>query len=75
MSPELMVNAGLSAALKYQMWTVCGLGIRVYSAESASDNASAEKNKLQDSVPILAIASSLFRVLRWWRARTALDQC
>jgi hypothetical protein len=44
-SPELMVNAGLSAALKYPMWTVCGLGIKVYSAESASDNANAEKNK------------------------------
>src|SRR5258708_7358765 len=64
-SPELMVSTGLSAALKCPTWTVCGLGISVYSAASALGNASADKSKLQiDSVPILALASSpFFRVL------------
>jgi hypothetical protein len=64
MSPELMVSTGLSAALKYPTWTVCGLGISAYSAASALGTASADKSKLQiDSGPILAIASSVFRVL------------
>src|SRR5258707_15239451 len=54
-----MVSTGLSAALKCPTWTVCGLGISVYSAASALGNASADKSKLQiDSAPILAIASS-----------------
>jgi hypothetical protein len=42
MSPELMVSTGLSVALKYPTWTVCGLGISTYSAQSALGNASAE---------------------------------
>src|SRR5215472_18046883 len=59
MSPELIVSTGLSAALKCPTWTVCGLGISVYSAASALGNASADKSKLQiDSASILAIASS-----------------
>jgi hypothetical protein len=38
----------------------------VYSAASALGNASAGNSKLQiDSAPILAIASSHFRVARW----------
>jgi hypothetical protein len=61
MSPELMVSTGLSAALKCPTWTVCGLGINVYSAVSALGDASADKSKLQiDSAQILAIASSPF---------------
>src|SRR5712671_4301085 len=73
MSPELMVSTGLSAALKCPTWTVCGLGISVYSAASALGNASADKSKLQiDSAPILAIASSLLRVLRGLRGATQL---
>jgi len=61
MSPELMVSTGLSAALKCPTWTVCGLGISVYSAASALGNTSADKSKLQiDSARILAIASSPF---------------
>jgi hypothetical protein len=64
MSPELMVSTGLSAALKCPTWTVCGLGISVYSAASALGNTSADKSKLQiDSAPILAILPPLFRVL------------
>src|SRR5215467_8523078 len=62
-SPELIVRTGLSAALKLPMCTVAGLGISVYSAQSALGDASAAKNKLQIKSPlILAIASSLFRV-------------
>src|SRR5882672_4438892 len=58
MSPELMVSTGLSAALKCPTWTVCGLGISVYSAASALGNTSADKTKPQiDSAPILSIAS------------------
>jgi hypothetical protein len=70
MSPELMVSTGLSAALKCPTWTVCGLGISVYSAASASGNTSADESTLQiDSAPILAIASSPFprpqRIALW----------
>src|SRR3954470_3061310 len=35
MSPELMVNTGLTLAAKWPMCTVCGLGISVYSADWA----------------------------------------
>src|ERR1700730_5888875 len=35
MSPELMVRAGLLAALKFPMLTVLGVGIRVISAAAA----------------------------------------
>lgn len=31
-APELMVSIGMSAALKYPTWTVCGFGMSVYSA-------------------------------------------
>jgi hypothetical protein len=31
-SPDSMVKIGLSVGLKWPMWTVCGLGISVYSA-------------------------------------------
>src|ERR1700730_9263700 len=73
MSPELMVSTGLSAALKCPAWTLCALGIGVYSAASALGNASADKSKLQiDSAPILAIASSPSRVLRGLRGATQL---
>src|ERR1700693_3467386 len=34
-SPDSMVSAGLVAALKFPMFTVCGLGISVYSAACA----------------------------------------
>src|SRR5215831_15213963 len=72
-SPELMVSTGVSAALKYPTWTVCGLGISVYSAASALGNASADKSKPQiDSAPILPIASSLLRVPGGLRGATQL---
>jgi hypothetical protein len=41
-----------------EMSDVCGLGISVCSAARALNNANPEKNKLQKSVPILAIAFS-----------------
>ncbi len=34
-SPDSIVSAGLDAALKFPMFTVCGLGISVYSAACA----------------------------------------
>ena len=65
MSPELMVSTGLSAALKCPTWTVCGLGINVYSAALAFGNASPDTSKLQiGSALMLAIASSLPAFLR-----------
>jgi hypothetical protein len=55
----------LSAALKCPTWTVCGLGINVYSAAIAFGNASTDKSKLQiGSALILAIASFLPAFLR-----------
>jgi hypothetical protein len=60
-----MVNTGFSAALKCPTWTVCGLGINVYSAANACGNASADKSAVQiGSALILAIASSLPALLR-----------
>jgi hypothetical protein len=65
MSPELMVSTGFSAALKCPTWTVCGVGINVYSAASGLGNVSADRSKLQiDSALILTIASSLPAFLR-----------
>jgi hypothetical protein len=34
-SPDSIVSTGLVAALKFPMFTVCGLGISVYSAAGA----------------------------------------
>jgi hypothetical protein len=45
-SPELMVNAGLSAGLKCPICTVCGLGISEYSVARAYGNANTNDNRL-----------------------------
>ncbi len=38
MSPDATVSTGFSAALKWPICTVCGLGINVCSAPRAADN-------------------------------------
>src|SRR5450432_3501862 len=67
MSPDSMVSAGLLAALKLPMFTVCGLGIRVYSAARAAGAAAmtAVASKADRIVFVVIMVGS--RVADWDR--------
>ena len=58
MSPDSIVSAGLLAALKLPMFTVPGLGIRVYSAAPAAPGVNSP----------VAIAMAAESNARWYLA-------